>query len=73
MIHVVSFTNPRMAQAFVDYMASQHIELKVHPVPEQQQIELWLQDEQYLAKVQQELNLFLQDPSNPVIPKQAGK
>ncbi|AIN63102.1 rhomboid family intramembrane serine protease GlpG [Providencia stuartii] len=65
MIHVVSFTNPRMAQAFVDYMASQHIELKVHPVPEQQQIELWLQDEQYLAKVQQELNLFLQDPSTP--------
>ncbi|ELX8380479.1 rhomboid family intramembrane serine protease GlpG [Providencia vermicola] len=65
MIHVVSFENPRMAQAFVDYMASQHIPLKIHTVPEQQQVELWLNDEEHLAKVQHELERFLQDPTNP--------
>lgn len=65
MIHVVSFANPRMAQAFVDYMASQHIQLEIRSVPQQQQVELWLNDEQNLAQVRQELDLFLQDPSNP--------
>lgn len=65
MIHVVSFVNPRLAQAFIDYMASQHIQLRMRPDPQQQQVELWLDDEQHITKVRHELDLFLQDPSNP--------
>ncbi|MGV2470487.1 rhomboid family intramembrane serine protease GlpG, partial [Bacillus subtilis] len=41
MIHIISFANPRMAQAFVDYMASQHIHLQIQPSSEQQQFEVW--------------------------------
>ncbi|WP_140179717.1 rhomboid family intramembrane serine protease GlpG [Providencia stuartii] len=65
MIHVVSFENPRVAQAFVDYMASQHIQLKIHTIPEQQQVEIWLDDETQTERVHHELKLFLQNPTDP--------
>ncbi|MBC8654817.1 rhomboid family intramembrane serine protease GlpG, partial [Providencia vermicola] len=51
MIHITSFANPRMAQAFVDYMASQNIHLKMQPSQEQPLFELWLEDDQHLSQV----------------------
>ncbi|VEB63161.1 Rhomboid protease glpG [Providencia rustigianii] len=65
MIHIISFANPRMAQAFVDYMASQHIHLQIQPSSEQQQFEVWLADDQQVELVRKELEIFLQNPNDP--------
>lgn len=65
MIHITSFANPRMAQAFVDYMSSKNIHLKIKPSQEQAVFELWLEDEQLQPQVQKELDIFLQDPNHP--------
>ncbi|HHR6455712.1 TPA: rhomboid family intramembrane serine protease GlpG [Providencia alcalifaciens] len=65
MIHIISFENPRMAQAFVDYMAGQNIQLQVHPSNDQQHYELWLNDEQHTEQVRQELEAFLRNPNDP--------
>ncbi|EFE52560.1 peptidase, S54 family [Providencia rettgeri DSM 1131] len=54
-----------MAQAFVDYMASKNIHLKIKPSQEQAVFELWLEDEQLQPQVQKELDIFLQDPNHP--------
>ncbi|WP_375083850.1 rhomboid family intramembrane serine protease GlpG [Providencia sp. SKLX074055] len=65
MIHITSFANPRMAQAFVDYMAGQNIHLSLKPSQEQALYELWLEDDQFLNQVRQELDTFLQNPNDP--------
>ncbi|WP_273803881.1 rhomboid family intramembrane serine protease GlpG [Providencia rettgeri] len=65
MIHITSFANPRMAQAFVDYMAGQNIHLSLQPSQEQALYELWLEDDQFLNQVRQELDTFLQNPNDP--------
>ncbi|MEX0444685.1 rhomboid family intramembrane serine protease GlpG [Xenorhabdus sp. SGI246] len=64
MIHVTSISNPRLAQAFIDYMATQGIHLTMRPANEPHVVELWLEDESQLNFVEQELNTFARDPLN---------
>ncbi|WP_340610139.1 rhomboid family intramembrane serine protease GlpG [Xenorhabdus bharatensis] len=64
MIHVTSIHNPRLAQAFIDYMATQGIHLTIRQTDEPHVVELWLEDEKQLSAVQQELNQFSRDPLN---------
>ncbi|PHM59374.1 rhomboid family intramembrane serine protease GlpG [Xenorhabdus sp. KK7.4] len=64
MIHVTSIHNPRLAQAFIDYMATQGIHLTIRQTNEPHVVELWLEDEKQLSAVQQELNQFSRDPLN---------
>ncbi|WP_024554009.1 rhomboid family intramembrane serine protease GlpG [Franconibacter helveticus 513] len=59
---ITSFANPRMAQAFVDYMATQGVTLTVKP---QQEYEVWLTDESQAERVQAELARFQQNPYDP--------
>ena len=46
MHRLISLNNPRMAQAFIDYMASRHIDVQMMPEGEGQ-FALWLTDSQY--------------------------
>ncbi|MBT0730856.1 rhomboid family intramembrane serine protease GlpG [Rosenbergiella nectarea] len=62
MLRVTEFTNPRMAYAFVDYMATQGIKLHIE---QQQNYVLFLDDEQKLDDVNAALQQFIRDPSNP--------
>jgi GlpG protein len=62
MVRVIAVSNPRLAQAFVDYMTTQGIELKVHKTGEA--AEIWLADDHHLEQVQHELQQFLIDPLN---------
>lgn len=62
MVRVITVSNPRLAQAFVDYMATQGIELSVHNTGEA--AEIWLADDGHLEQVQHELQQFLADPLN---------
>ena len=59
---ITSFANPRMAQAFVDYMATQGVTLTIKP---QQEYEVWLADESQAERVQAELARFQQNPYDP--------
>ncbi|KHS77569.1 rhomboid family intramembrane serine protease GlpG [Pectobacterium brasiliense] len=63
MIRVIALSNPRLAQAFVDYMRTQQVHLEMRP--QGHEAELWLEDESQLSKVQGELEIFLRDPTNP--------
>lgn len=63
MHRLISLNNPRMAQAFIDYMASRHIDVQMMPEGEGQ-FALWLTDSQLLVEVEAELDHFLSDPSN---------
>ncbi|PHM35660.1 rhomboid family intramembrane serine protease GlpG [Xenorhabdus innexi] len=64
MIHVTSIHNPRLAQAFIDYMATQGIHLTIRQSSEPFVVELWLEDEKQLTAVRQELDQFSRDPLN---------
>ncbi|AJJ17543.1 rhomboid family intramembrane serine protease GlpG [Yersinia intermedia] len=63
MIRVIAISNPRLAQAFVDYMATRNVVLEVRP--DTQGAEIWLADDEQLPLVQQELEQFLLEPLNP--------
>jgi len=60
---ISQFSNPRMAQAFIDYMATRGIRL--HLEKQQQHYLLWLDDEEQLAVTEDELSQFLRDPNHP--------
>jgi GlpG protein len=60
MIMITSFANPRVAQAFVDYMATQGVVLTLQQ--HQQQSDVWLADDAQEAKVRSELEQFLANP-----------
>lgn len=60
MIRVISLSNPRIAQAFVDYMATLGVKLQVKH--DGQEVQIWLEDESKLAQVEPELALFVKDP-----------
>ncbi|PVZ84603.1 rhomboid family intramembrane serine protease GlpG [Serratia sp. S1B] len=62
MVRVIAVSNPRLAQAFVDYMATLRVQLNIQSTSEA--AEIWLTDETHLEQVQHELQLFLQDPLN---------
>lgn len=63
MLRLIAFSNPRMAQAFVDYMATHHINIEMRY--QNQQVELWLADESAETMVRQELEQFINNPSDP--------
>ncbi|MFC3393937.1 rhomboid family intramembrane serine protease GlpG [Brenneria rubrifaciens] len=62
-IRVIALSNPRLAQAFVDYMHTQGVSLEMRSTG--QEAELWLADDAHLTQVQQALDIFLHDPLNP--------
>ena len=61
MHRLAGLNNPRLAQAFIDYMASRGIALTLAPEPEGM-FAIWLDDPQHLVEVQAELNQFLANP-----------
>jgi len=62
MHRLISLNNPRMAQAFIDYMASRQIDIQMMPEGEGQ-FALWLTDTQHQVEAQAELEHFLANPS----------
>lgn len=63
MIKLISLNNPRMAQAFIDYMASRHIDIQMMPEGGGQ-FALWLTDEQHQIEAEAELQHFLHNPDH---------
>lgn len=63
MVRLISLPNPRMAQAFIDYMASRHIDIKM--IPEGGgQFALWLSNSEHQIEAESELNHFLANPND---------
>lgn len=62
MIRVTEFANPRMAQAFVDYMATKGIQLHIE---QHENYQLLANDEQHLPEIEKELTQFLRNPADP--------
>ena len=63
MIRVTTLSNPRLAQAFIDYMKSQGVAMEMQL--QGRAAELWLADDGELARVEAALEIFLQDPLHP--------
>lgn len=62
MVRIAEFTNPRMAQALVDYLAAQGVKLNLKQ--EENRFILWLDDETHREKAEQELQRFIRDPNH---------
>ncbi|KLN64461.1 MULTISPECIES: rhomboid family intramembrane serine protease GlpG [Vibrio] len=62
MYRLITLNNPRMAQAFIDYMAARHIDIQMMPEGEGQ-FALWLTDRQHQVETEAELKQFLSDPN----------
>ncbi len=62
MLMITSFANPRVAQAFVDYMATQGVILTIQ---QNNQSDVWLADESQAERVRAELARFLENPADP--------
>lgn len=62
MTRITEFSNPRMAQAFVDYMVTRGITLRVE---HDNSYTLWLDDDSKVNLVENELNQFIRDPYHP--------
>lgn len=62
MLMITSFANPRVAQAFVDYMQTQGVILTIQ---HHTQSDIWLADESQAERVQAELARFLENPTDP--------
>ncbi len=60
MIRVTVLPDLRLAQAFVDYMATCNVVLEIHN--RDQGAEIWLHDEQKLPQARHELQQFFRDP-----------
>lgn len=63
MLRLFSLSNPRVAQSFIDYMASKKIDIKMMPEGEGQ-FSLWLVDEAHQTITQQELQRFIDNPNH---------
>lgn len=63
MVRVITLPNPRLAQAFIDYMATQGVRLEAEAGDHG--IALWLADDSHLAQVEHELQRFLHEPQHP--------
>lgn len=61
MIMITSFANPRVAQAFVDYMATQGIILTIQ---QHEQSDIWLANDSQESRVRAELEQFLANPGD---------
>ena len=57
-----TISHPRLAQAFIDYMASKNIVIRLAPEPEKV-FALWVEDDAHLTMAQAELSAFLDDPA----------
>lgn len=64
MIRLISLDNPRLGQAFIDYMASRQINVQMTPEGGGQ-FALWLTDSQNQVDVEAELKRFLAEPLHP--------
>ncbi len=62
MLMITSFANPRVAQAFVDYMATQGVILTIQ---QHNQSDIWLADESQAERVRVELARFIENPGDP--------
>ena len=62
MLMITSFANPRVAQAFVDYMQTQGVILTIQ---HHAQSDIWLADESQTDRVKAELARFLENPADP--------
>lgn len=62
MTRLIALNNPRMAQAFIDYMAARQIEIAMMPEGEGQ-FALWLKDSQHQIEAEAELKQFLENPA----------
>ena len=63
MVRLMVLNNARVAQAFVDYMASRHISIQMSPEGEGR-VALWLIDAQHQVETEAELNRFLSEPNH---------
>lgn len=61
MQRLIVLNNPRMAQAFIDYMASRQVDVRMMPEGEGQ-FALWLMDDQHWLETEAELKQFLAYP-----------
>ncbi|MGO1296113.1 MAG: rhomboid family intramembrane serine protease GlpG [Vibrio sp.] len=64
MIKLVTLNNPRMAQAYIDYMATHNVTIQLFPEGEGQ-FSLWLANESQQDLAFAELDAFLHEPNNP--------
>ncbi|MCK8349886.1 rhomboid family intramembrane serine protease GlpG, partial [Erwinia amylovora] len=60
-MRITHFTQLRPAQAFVDYMATRGIRLRIE---QDGGYTLWLDDESQIGVVENELNPFFRDPNH---------
>lgn len=67
---ITSFANPRVAQAFVDYMATQGVILTIQ---QHNQSDVWLADESQAERVRAELARFSKTRQIRVIWRRAGR
>lgn len=63
MVRLITMNNPRIAQAFIDYMASRSIDVRMMPEGNGQFV-LWLMDTQHQVEVDAELKQFLDNPND---------
>jgi len=61
-MRITHFTHLRLAQAFVDYMATRGVTLRIE---QEGDYTLWLDDESKFSMVENELNQFIRDPNHP--------
>jgi len=62
MTRITEFANLRTAQAFVDYMATRGVQLRIE---RESLYTLWLDDESRLELVEKELSQFIRAPNHP--------
>ncbi|MGX9418637.1 rhomboid family intramembrane serine protease GlpG [Vibrio sp. RC27] len=60
---LIILDNPRLSQAFIDYMACQKVDVKMMPSSDGR-IELWLVDDSQYERVRPELERFLEEPTH---------
>jgi len=62
MMRITDFSSLRMAQAFVDYMATRGVALRIE---QESRYTLWLDNDAQLEQVENELNQFIREPNHP--------
>lgn len=62
MMRITEFSNPRMAQAFVDYMLTKAVKLRIEG---ENPYTLWLDDDSKVNLVENELSQFIREPNHP--------
>lgn len=63
MLKLIVIDNPRVAQAFIDYMASRNIDIDMM-IEGDGSFSLWLKNREHQIEVESELKLFLENPND---------